>query len=140
MFVVFQGRIGAGGFWNIYGTSGYQHCWIAVPEYFPEPGLLATQYTMKIEPLEWGIDVAIWRERTDVVVKTFYEAGATAVVYWAKAAPCRGYVPRGVYSCVSICKAVLGIRAWYILTPWQLPRYMLNNGGSLIHPQSAGNV
>lgn len=41
-----------------------------------------------------------------------------------------GYTQRGVQSCVSIVKSLLGIKAWHILTPQQLYNYLLDNGGA----------
>jgi hypothetical protein len=40
------------------------------------------------------------------------------------------YTQRGVQSCVSIVKSLLGIKAWHILTPQQLHDYLLENGGA----------
>ena len=41
---------------------------------------------------------------------------------------------RGIGTCVSAVKTVLGIRAWYILTPLQLRRYLLGLGGLSMKP------
>lgn len=32
-------------------------------------------------------------------------------------------------TCVSVVKGVLGIRAWWVLTPYQLYKYLLKHGG-----------
>ena len=36
----------------------------------------------------------------------------------------RGWRPRGLFTCVTAVKHLLGIRAWWIITPHQLYRYL----------------
>ena len=37
------------------------------------------------------------------------------------------YIPRGLYSCVSIIKSIIGINDWFIITPKQLSKYIKKN-------------
>jgi hypothetical protein len=59
--------------------------------------------------------------------------GATCVVKIAIDQKFTGaYVPRGLLTCVSLIKAALGLKAWFVWTPEHLARYLLRSGGSLI--------
>ncbi len=42
------------------------------------------------------------------------------------------YVPRGLLTCVSVVKAIIGVRAWYVWTPEHLARYLARMGGEVI--------
>ncbi len=83
-------------------------------------------FTMKIEPLTWGIDVDLWFEHPDVVAKSFYEKGATAILKVPVKIPATpSFVPRGVYSCVTVVKAMVGVRQWRVWTPKGLFGYLV---------------
>jgi hypothetical protein len=42
------------------------------------------------------------------------------------------YTPRGVQSCVSVVKSLIGLKAWHIWTPQQLFNHLINNGGVVL--------
>lgn len=52
------------------------------------------------------------------------------LTHTVRAKPCfqRGWRPRGLLTCVTVVKHLLGIRAWWILTPHQLYRYLQQGG------------
>lgn len=136
-FVVFQDR-NRWQFWRWYCRPGWRHCWIISVVYFPEPGLAADRYCLKVEPLQWGIDTAVWFADPDVVVQAFYRAGVTAVVeYDADFPPAAVYIPRGIFTCVSTVKAVLGLRNWRVWTPWHLYRHLIRHGARLVKEDGA---
>ena len=131
-YVVFaKGKRGT--IWSIFCRRGWGHCLVLQPAYDPFPGLLSKQYTIKIEPQTWGIDVELWLETPEEIARQFSAAG-DVVVRYKTTVPAKGmmFVPRGVFSCVSIVKAVLGINAWRLLTPWHLFLYLVRQGGQLI--------
>lgn len=39
---------------------------------------------------------------------------------------------RGITTCVSLVKSIIGIRAWWVVTPEQLMLYLLGNGGEVV--------
>jgi hypothetical protein len=128
--VVFQGSDGLGP-WRIFARPGWRHCWIALRLYFPSVGTMARQYTLKIEPTTWGIDVDVGWQSVDDVAQAALAAGATSVLEFSvDTPPPWGYVPRGVLSCVSVIKAVLGLRAWWVVTPEQLHRLLVRRGAN----------
>ena len=135
VFVVFQDR-GERGFWRFWCRRAWTHCWVFLPAYYPEPGLLARTYTIKVEPLRWGIDVRLWPACPEVVAAEFLKSGVTAIleVDVDIKNPDR-WVARGPITCVAVVKAVLGIANWRIWTPWQLFQYLLGRGAIFIKPE-----
>lgn len=142
-YVIFESRRVAG-WWDIFTRPGWRHVWVILPAPWPAPGLLATEFTMKVEPLCWGIDVAVFWDEPGVVAQAFADDCATAVLAVDVRLPpgkIGEYIPRGVFSCVTIVKAVLGLRAWRIFTPWSLYRYLLaHRGARLVLPHDGGTT
>ncbi len=126
--VVFQGSDNLGP-WQVFAPPGWRHCWIGIATYFPEPGLMANQWTKRIEPTTWGIDVDFHFISLSDAAQQAYRFGATSVLKISvDTTPRRSYVPRGFLSCVSVLKAILGLRACWIVTPKQLHRFLRRNG------------
>ena len=136
-YVVFQGE--TEGIKPIPFTSpGWRHCWLMLPVYYPEPGLMAEVFTMKIEPLRWGVDTAVWWASPDRVSSSFYEEGVTAIVEFPFSTPPRPLrsTRRGPITCVTLTKAILQINDWKVWTPKQLFAYLVRNGGKLNQPEN----
>lgn len=114
-------------------SPGWRHCWVMLPVYYPEPGLMAHTFTNKIELLRWGYHSAVWWRPPEVCAAAFMEAGATAIVEFPYVSPPSPPRPvwRGPMTCVTLTKAVLQIDAWKVWTPKQLYRYLIRNGGRL---------
>lgn len=117
-------------------SPGWRHCWLMLPVYYPEPGLMAEVFTMKVEGLRWGVDTAIWWRDPDTVAKAFHEAGVTAIVEYPFTSPPGNprHIKRGPMTCVSLTKAVLQIDDWKVWTPKQLYAYLVRHGGRLHKP------
>ena len=128
VIVVFQGSDNLGPL-QIFCERGWRHCWIGIAVYFPEPGLMANQWTMRIEPVTWGTDVDFNFMSLNDCAQAAYDRGATSVLKMSvDTRPKRGYVPRGFVSCVSVLKSIMGLRACWIVTPKQLHGYLRRNG------------
>lgn len=131
-YVVFQGAEHRR-WWRIFTRRGWRHVYVVIPAYYPEPSLTAVAYSQIIN---------FWTDhvRTDVVFqspKAVCEAalreGATCVIMLPIDQRFTGrYLPRGLLTCVSMIKALLSINAWWVWTPEQLARWMLQNGGKLL--------
>lgn len=132
-FVIFYGSE-HDGFWRIFTGRGWRHCCVIVPAYPDGRDLGAPVYSLCINPLTWGVDVVLVPKHPEEVCAKELEDGATA----ALSIPIdldmkRLYVPRGLLTCVSLIKAVLGMSGgWYVWTPKHLARYLLRKGGKLI--------
>ena len=131
-FVVFQGDVSNNAPLP-FTAPGWRHCWLMLPAYYPEPGLMATAFTMKLEALRWGVDAAVWWQTPDIVAGAFWDAGVTAIVEFPFSSPPKNPEnarPR-LLTCVSLTKAVLQIDAPFVWTPKQLFAYLVRNGGRL---------
>lgn len=119
--------------WFRFVAKGWRHVWLAIPAPWPAPGLLATNFTIKAEPLSWGVDHQLFYAEPEDVARGFVDAGATcAVRVTLTLPPTRDDVViyRGVYTCVAAVKAAMGLRCWWVWTPRQLCRYLLAHCGA----------
>lgn len=57
------------------------------------------------------------------IIQSFTACGCDAVPVQRRA-PVRRTMSPAPFTCVEAVKRVLGIRAWHIVTPWQLRRYL----------------
>lgn len=131
-FVVFQGAEHQRA-WRIFTKRFWRHCFIVVPVYYPEPSLTADVYSLIINPITFCIRCDVIFQPPRKVVDHMLSNGYTAAIAWPVDHDYKtDYVPRGLLTCVSVIKAVLGIRAWYVWTPEHLARYMARHGGELI--------
>lgn len=131
-FVVFQGAEHRRA-WRIFTRKGWRHCFVVIPIYYPEPSLTADVYSLVINPITFCIrfDTVFMPPRK--LVGMMLDEGYTAAI----AVPVdhdyqTDYIPRGLMTCVSVVKAIIGIRAWFVWTPEHLARYLLRNGAELI--------
>jgi len=140
VIVVFQGSDNLG-IWQVFAPRGWRHCWIGIGVYFPEPGLMANQWTMRVEPVTWGIDVDFNFISLKDAAQAAYDRGATSVLKMSvDTRPKHAYVPRGFLSCVSVLKAILGLRACWIVTPKQLHGFLRRNGAIEVENGNAENT
>lgn len=119
--------------WRIFVRPGWRHVSIVLPAYPAGQSLMrpaASQF------------VCMWTDhvRSDVLPQTptavceaALKDGATCVISIAVDQKFSGrYVPFGLLTCVSLVKAMIGCKAWYVWTPEQLARWLLQNGGTLM--------
>ena len=132
-FVVFYGSDHEG-FWRIFTARGWRHCAVILPVYSPGATLFSEGHAVAIQSIGWGVEVVVLEKSALEVAQTQLKEGATA----ALSIPIdldmkRLYVPRGLLTCVSLIKAVLGLRGgWYVFTPKHLCRYLLRHGANFI--------
>lgn len=106
----------------------FRHCWLIQTAYMGEPGLLTPKICMKIESLANMIDTEVWNATPEEIVEGFLPRVTDILRISLRIKSGRGYIPRGITTCVSVPKAVMGIKAWWILTPKQLYNYLLSIG------------
>lgn len=111
--VVFSSKQGQRRWWNLFTGRKFAHCWAV----FENNGVVVS-----INPLIWGVQVSI----LNMTLAEYLQGVRTNPLFAAAFEMELEYLPtdravyRGLYSCVSITKAVLGINDWRILTPKQL--------------------
>lgn len=122
--------------WNIFTSAGWRHCWVMTTVYWPAPGLTADRYMTMVEGVVWGLHVdTVW---TDPIKLTedLYREGATAVLQVSMPLP-PAYVHTPavrLMTCVTVVKAVLGLRACWVWTPKQLFTYLVRHHGATLMP------
>lgn len=84
--------------------------------------------SLMVEALDWGVAVRFEPYDIDKCIE-YYGSDATAIVsYIANHAYNVDPVPRGVYTCVSLAKAMMGLRkCLFVITPFQLYKFLLKN-------------
>lgn len=131
-FVIFQGAEHRR-FWRVFTRRGWRHVLIVIPVYYPEQSLAAERFSLVIDPLAWGVRTDVLFEAPADLAQEALKEGATAVIkYRVDQKFERDYVPRGLFTCVTLIKSLVGIAAWYVWTPEHLARYLLRNGGELV--------
>lgn len=131
-YVVFTGSENRN-WWRFFLRRGWRHVSLIVPAYYPKPSVSAAVYS------QW---LNFWTDhiRTDVLFQSpqslgadLLRDGATCVISIAVDQKFSGrYLPRGLLTCVSLTKAMIGCNDWTVWTPEQLARWMLRNGGKLM--------
>lgn len=130
-YVVFQSSSG-NRFWSGFTEKGFQHIWCFWGKPLGEPGLMTPQNTLKAEPLGSYIDFDLWFVEPHEAAKAYLqEEKVTDILKFnTKMQTATGFIPRGIITCVSVIKGVMGQRAWWILTPRQLYYYLLRKGAT----------
>lgn len=119
--------------WRIFTRRGWRHCFVIIPAYYPQAGLGAVAYSQIINPWVECIRSDVVFQSPRAVSEAFLRDGATCVIAIPIDQKFTGrYVPRGLLTCVSLIKALLGINAWQIVTPEQLASWLLRHGGELL--------
>lgn len=139
VYVVFQ-DLGETDAWTVFTKPGMRHCWCFWTSYYPDESLLATRFTVKFEPLRWGFHSDVWYAPPEDVIAEFSRPPVSCIIAFDVDYPPQNFsymIPRGLITCVSAVKAMMGLRNWRILTPAQLAEYLLAEGGRLIYPEGA---
>jgi len=117
--------------WRLFTWNGYQHVWLFYPKYMGPPGLLTRQHTIKVEPLSTYLDTDYWAcEPEEIAEEIIKEDYILDIIKISLPLPSNvSYNIRGLITCVTIVKFVMGLSKWFVMTPQQLHRYLLRIGG-----------
>lgn len=131
-YVVFQGAEHRRA-WRIFTRRGWRHCWLIMPANPPRHSLFAKAGSILISAGTDHVSIDHVQRPAKELAQSALNDGATCVIKIAIDQKFTGaYVPRGLLTCVSLIKAALGLKAWFVWTPEHLARYLLRNGASLI--------
>ena len=101
-------------FWDVFTRKGFRHCCV-----FKWDGY----NWLLIDPLGQHLDVNVMPYTSeDDVPYLFKQAGWKVIRYKKTIKP--KFIFRGMLTCVTVCKQVLGIKAAWVVTPWQLHKYI----------------
>jgi hypothetical protein len=111
--VVFAGR--AGVWWLRWLRPGFRHCFAAVDDgaQWLTIDPLLHRLEIRASGLPSAFDLAAEYRRMDLIV---LDIGPLPVALRS--------APFGIFSCVETVKRVLGLRARWVFTPWQLYRFL----------------
>lgn len=131
-YIVFQD--GTNRWWDGFTKPGYRHCWVFYTAYKPSPSLMADRYVSKVEYINSHMDVDVWWGTPEEVCDYFMSLPDTTVILKFRAElPGRTILgSRGLMTCVSVAKAILGLSSWEVLTPYQLCRRLLYLGATVV--------
>ncbi len=101
--------------WRLVTKRGFRHCWAA---YNDGPGWL------RINPTANGIMVERSLLSTSELMEFHGQQAETRVLYLCSRRP-RRFLGRGLLTCVSVVKQILGVRAAWAITPYGLYRHLL---------------
>ena len=99
--------------WDIFTRKGFRHCCAFKWDGFN---------WLLVDPLGQGLDITILNYTSeDDVPSIFRQAGWTVIR--AKTINDK-FIFRGLMTCVTVCKQLVGIKACWVVTPWQFYNYI----------------
>lgn len=111
--VVFSGRTGVR--WLQWLKPGFRHCFVAVDD--------GTEW-LTVDPLLHRLEIRASRLPSAFDLAAEYRRMELDVVEVIPAPVPLLRAPFGLFTCVETAKRLLGIRARWVLTPWQLHRWL----------------
>jgi hypothetical protein len=119
-------------FWRIFTRRGWRHVFVVLPVY-RSASLADDVASMVINPVLHCVETDVYFHHPAKLAQEALRDGVTCVIkIRIDRSFKRDYVPRGLFTCVSLIKSILGISAWYVWTPEHLARFLLRNGGQLV--------
>ena len=101
-------------FWDVFTRKGFRHCCAIKWDGYN---------WILIDPLGQLLDINILPyTKLDNVPNLFRENNWTVIRYNQKIK--EKFIHRGMLTCVTVCKQLLGIKACWVVTPWQLYNYI----------------
>ena len=111
--VVFSGRTGVS--WLRWLRPGFRHCFVALDDGIE---------WLTVDPLLHRLEVRASGLASDFDLAREYRRMDLIVLEVIPAAVAMRAAPLGLFTCVETAKRLLGIRAWHVVTPWQLYRFL----------------
>jgi len=95
--------------------------------------------TVKVEGQLSNIDVDVWYADPKEVAAAFLPLSTDILMITLPFKSSFKLRPRGIITCVSIVKAVMGIHKWGVILPHQLHGCLLKRGAKSLKGESHGN-
>lgn len=111
--VVFSGQTGV--CWLRWLKPGYRHCFVAVDDGIE---------WLTVDPLLHRLEIRASGLPSAFDLAAEYRRMALAVIEVVPLAVPMRCAPFGLFTCVETAKRLLGIRARWVFTPWQLYRWL----------------
>lgn len=107
---------------DLFTRGGFRHCY-AFRDY--------RGITLIVNQVAQGLLLDATKVRAAECAKALARQADVTVVLFASQLKPR-YTPRGVQTCVSVVKSLLGLKLWRIWTPQELHDYLIQNGGVVL--------
>lgn len=117
--------------WKIFTWNGFDHTWLFYPKIMGPPGPDTRHGAIKVESLANCLETEFWDcEPGKIAFDIIKDDSILDIVKIRLPIPNNlSYTIHGFINCVTIVKFVMGLNKWFIMTPQQLHRYLLRNGG-----------
>ena len=125
--------------WSMFCRMPFRHCWVFWASYYDSPGLMAPRITLKMEAQSSNIDFDVWHADPNEVAAAFLPFSTDILRITLPFKTSLRYSPRGIITCVSIVKSAMDIKAWQVLTPEELYRYLLKIGAQSLKEEYEKN-
>ncbi len=125
-YVVFTDRLSPHRhWWDIFTRKGWRHCYVLW-----QPLSQTHQPVIQVSAMFWGVGVHYTNGHIDDACSILMREDwcSSILVVDCQLPGSLPFACRGPITCVTIIKAMLGIRARRIWTPFQLHRYLINKG------------
>lgn len=106
--------------WLRWLKPGFHHCMVCIR---------AQETWVLCDPLLHRTEVSVYPGHGTATLLQWLHDNAYRVVPVRRRNAPRRLAPIRPYTCVEAVKRHLGIRTWWIVTPWQLFRYLLGSRG-----------
>jgi len=100
--------------WDLVTRKGYRHCFAFRWDGFN---------WILVDPMSCWLEVQVMPYGPDEDVPKKMEELGHEVLYVRSSRENR-FLWRGVLTCITVIKHLLGLRAWYVITPYQLKKYL----------------
>jgi hypothetical protein len=127
--VVFSGRTGVR--WLQWLKPGFRHCFVALDDGIE---------WLTVDPLLHRLEIRASRLPSAFDLAAEYRRMELAVVEVIPAPVPLLRAPFGLFTCVETAKRLLGIRARWVLTPWQLHRWLTHRARGLRRADGRGGL
>ena len=120
--------------WTRFTVPGTEHCSVVEDAKYPEEGLISTEYCVHMDACYGLLSSQVhWESAIKFVSKALIRRDFTLVaIVEVEKKYRRGYIPFGLWTCVTAVKATLGIHDWRIQTPQKLLRYLEHRGATVV--------
>ena len=100
--------------------KGFRHCFVVMQT---ENGWIT------IDPLYLNIDINHYRDKQkNIFLPQWFEQQGYKVVQAIINKPTKRKIYFSPYSCVEVIKKIIGLNNFFIMTPWQLYKYLKKKG------------
>lgn len=120
--------------WHIFIKKGWRHCLILEDIDWAPASLLPTAQTLSTEYSQGELHTNIVAGPPMLLVDQIGLTGnlILAIEIYVEKSKRIGYIPISMYTCVTYVKSKLGLKCSLVLTPYQLHRRLLAEGGCIV--------